>query len=90
MLMQNVEQFYGSGFLGLANAIIVQAIKDYQSALKKLQKNAKDKDAKYIIKDIKRFFHSEWYRSLGTFDGDYIIEMIEQGFKEKQEKRKSL
>ena len=35
----------------LANAIILQAVKDYRAAGKKLKRNPKNKDAKLMVED---------------------------------------
>ena len=38
----------------LANAIILQAVKDYRAAGKKLKRNPKNKDAKLMVEDCER------------------------------------
>ena len=50
----------------LANAIILQAVKDYRHAYSP-QKRA----------EIKRFFRSEWFRALTPLDGEKIITKLE-------------
>lgn len=49
----------------LANGIIVQACKDYRTALKW--------DNRQSIAEIERFFRSEWYKMLTSIDGEYLI-----------------
>lgn len=53
----------------LANAIIVQAVKDYRRVLKAPEKPGNMK----TIKDCERFFRSAWYKSLTAVDGKTII-----------------
>lgn len=48
-------------YTNLANAIIVQAAKDYTKALRRLKKFPHDKEARYIKQDCERFFRSGWF-----------------------------
>ena len=43
----------------LANAIVMQAVKDYRKALKNLRKNRNNKDALSEAMECEEFFHSE-------------------------------
>lgn len=45
----------------LANAIIVQAVKDYRDALNQLSLNPNDKAAQSEKKSIERFFRSDFF-----------------------------
>ena len=56
--MENIEL--------LANAIILQAVKDYRHTYS-LQTRA----------EIKRFFRSEWFRALTRLDGEMLITRLE-------------
>jgi hypothetical protein len=60
-------------YVKLANAIIIQAAKDYRSARKKLKKNQKNEEAKLMVEDLERFFRSDWYTALTTVGGEYLI-----------------
>lgn len=60
----------------LANAIILMAVKDYRWALNKLKKRPNYEQAKRIIKEVEKFFHSSWYRELTSVDGNFLIEKI--------------
>ena len=62
----------------LANAIVVQAAKDYRKAVKRRRKYPKDKDAQREIRDLRRFFHSGWYSMLTEVDGDRLIKDLER------------
>ena len=74
----------------LANAIIVQAVLDYKAVYKILQKNPKDRIALDQAKHIKRFFHSRWFRTLTSVDGEYLVRKIENEIEEGQERKKSV
>ena len=57
----------------LANAIILQAVKDYRMALKSLQANPRNRTAQAEKAEIERFFRSQWYSSLTDVDGEMLI-----------------
>ena len=69
--MQKIVE--GDPYTNLANAIIIQATKDYISALKKLKCNQRNKAALKEAMEIERFFHSSWYGALTLIDPDYLI-----------------
>ena len=60
----------------LANAIIVQAAKDYRQALRKQKKDPDNASALLCIEDVEQFFRSDWYRILTTVDGELLIREI--------------
>lgn len=60
----------------LANAIVVQAVSDYRAALQKVRKNPKNKDALDEALQIERFFRSQWYQTLTSVDGEYLIDRL--------------
>ena len=62
----------------LANAIILQAVKDYREARKKLNKRPKNEDAKLMISDCEAFFRSDWYRALTDVDGEMLIRKLRE------------
>jgi len=65
-----------NGYQELANAIILQACKDYRKALKTLKKFPEDKKAKSECTEIEKFFHSDFYGKLTQIDGDVLIEKM--------------
>lgn len=62
----------------LANAIILQAVTDYRTALKKIKRNPKNKDAIDEDLRIERFFRSGWYSQLTSVDGEYLIRRLRE------------
>ncbi len=62
----------------LANAIILQAVKDYRAAKKKLKKQPTKKDAEIMIKDTERFFRSDWFTALTNVDGEVILRKLRE------------
>lgn len=66
----------GNPYENLANAIIVKACEDYRVALKKIKHNPKNKDAIDEALSLERFFCSQWYQTLTSVDGDFLIRKL--------------
>lgn len=63
----------------LANAIVIQAIRDYHKALKQQEtfvNEAKIKQVKKEIKDLEDFFCSDWCRMLCGHSGPWLVQRI--------------
>ena len=58
------------GMDNLTNAIVAQAAKDYEDALRC--------DDESMIRECERFFRSRWYRMLTTVDGEYLISELQK------------
>ena len=67
-------------FTELKNAIVIQAVMDYRSALLTLSNKAsEEKDivqAKADIDSLEKFFYSDWYSQLTKVDPTYLLEKI--------------
>lgn len=74
-----------SCYQSLANAIILQAVKDYKAELHKLLKNPNSREAMGKAMDIERFFHSPWYAMLTNVAPDVIIDGVRKQIKEEAE-----
>lgn len=72
-----------SGYEQLANAIILQAVKDYRSALKRIKMNHANKAAMSDAMECERFFRSGWYSALTSVDGEYLINRLREEVKSK-------
>ena len=57
----------------LANAIILQAVKDYRMALKSLKFNSRNRTVQTDKAEIERFFRSQWYSTLTDVNGEMLI-----------------
>jgi hypothetical protein len=62
----------------LANAIIIQAVKDYRKAYRRLLRNPGNPDAASEVKRQEKFFHSGWYQTLTDADGGIILQKIQE------------
>ena len=63
----------------LANAIIMQAVKDYRAAKKKLKKQPTNKDAELMVLDTEKFFRSDWFTALTNVDGRVLLRKLQEG-----------
>ncbi len=62
----------------LANAIIMQAVKDYRAAKKKLKKQPTNKDAELMVLDTEKFFRSDWFTALTNVDGRVLLRKLQE------------
>jgi hypothetical protein len=57
----------------LANAIILQAVKDYRKALKHLANCPQDYITLSVKQGVERFFRSRWFEVLTSIDPEMLI-----------------
>lgn len=58
----------------VANAIVIQATKDYRNAL--AGKGYKNKSPEEVVRECEKFFRSDYYGRLTKIPGEYLIERI--------------
>lgn len=62
----------------LANAIIMQGVKDYRTALKALKHNPNSRSARDTKSEVERFFQSQWFSALTDISGSYLIRKLNE------------
>lgn len=62
----------------LANAIVLQAVKDWRSAVRTLKKRPWYDQAKRTRNECERFFRSIWFVELTGLDGRVILKKLKQ------------
>ena len=62
----------------LANAIILQAVKDYRDANKKLARGKTNKNAEADKNEVLRFFRSDWFGALTELDPEMLIRKLDE------------
>lgn len=67
-----------TNYENLANAIILQAVKDYRIAMRKLNRKPGNALAQAEIDSIERFFRSDWYKCLTDVDGELLIKKLKE------------
>ena len=67
-------RYAGSAYAELANAIVLQAFKDYRKTLFKLVQEPEEWKHRSSKKKLERFFHSKWYRTLTDLDPAILMQ----------------
>ena len=62
----------------LANAIVLQAVKNWRSAARTLKKRPRYDPAKQMKEECERFFRSDWFEALTDVDGRIILKKLKQ------------
>ena len=65
----------------LANAIILQAVKDFRAAYRRLKRFPNDRAAQSQVRDITKFFCSQYFSALTTLDGPSLLQKIIDEFR---------
>lgn len=87
--MGNPVVDYVDCYQNLANAIILQAVKDYKKVLRRLARNPQNQDAQREKKRLERFFFSQWYGVLTDLDPKLLISgVMKRMHMEEEERRK--
>lgn len=66
------------GYKELANAIIIQAVKDYRNAMDRLRFTPNDRAARYEKRTLEKFFCSDWFTILTDLDGEVLLEKLKK------------
>ena len=67
---------YDENYQELANAIILQAVKDFRFAYRRLRRFPHDRRAQSVVQDITKFFCSDYFGVLTTLDGPALLHRI--------------
>ena len=67
-----------SSYERLANAIILQAVKDWRAARRKLKRKPQNESARIELEGCERFFRSDWFTTLTNVDGEFIIQKLHE------------
>ena len=57
----------------LANAIILQAVKDFKPAYRRLKNHPNDRLAQDTVREITKFFCSQYFEALSDLDGPALL-----------------
>ncbi|MDD3415966.1 MAG: hypothetical protein PHY47_18510 [Lachnospiraceae bacterium] len=79
--MQVQRTINEEGFYNLAEAIILQAVKDYRYALRTLKKYTYSLESNKVKSNVERFFRSKWYSELTNIDGKILIKKLREEVK---------
>ncbi|OFV69203.1 hypothetical protein [Acetobacterium wieringae] len=63
-------------YIELGNAIILQAVKDYRRALKKLEKFPEDYMARRTKREVERFFRGSFFSAITNLHPEVLIKKL--------------
>jgi len=67
-----------TNYENLANAIVLQAVKDYRKTLRTLSLNPHNRSAQYERRSIEQFFRSGWFGVLTRLDPELLIRKLNE------------
>lgn len=62
----------------LGNAVVLQAVKDYRDAVKKLSRGRKNAAAEDTKRECERFFKSSNFNTFTSLDGNVLLSQLEK------------
>ena len=74
---------YEENYEKLANAIILQAVKDFRPAYRRVKKYPNDSTAQRTVREITGFFCSQYFKALTDLDGPALLHQIMREIDEK-------
>lgn len=74
---------YEDNYEKLANAIILQAVKDFKPAYRRLKRFPNDRIAQDTVREITKFFCSDYFCALTDLDGPALLNRIIRELDEK-------
>ena len=78
---------YEENYQALANAVILQAVKDFKPAYRRLKRHPNDKLAQDTVREITKFFCSDYLCALSDLDGPALLNRIIREMDEKHGKK---
>ncbi len=78
---------YEENYQALANAVILQAVKDFKPAYRRLKRHPNDKLAQDTVREITKFFCSDYFCALSDLDGPALLNRIIREMDEKHGKK---
>ena len=67
----------------LARAVIVQAVKDFKPAYRRLKRHPNDKVAQNQVRELTKFFCSDYFATLTDLDGPVLLNRVMREMDEK-------
>lgn len=71
------------GYKRLAAAIILQAVKDFKPAYRRLKRYPNDRAAQNTVREITKFFCSDYFCLLSDLDGPSLLNRLMRELDEK-------
>lgn len=65
-------------YQALGNAVVLQAVKDYRDAVKKLSRGKKNEKATQMKAECEKFFKSGYFNVFTELDGKALLSQLEK------------
>ena len=78
-----MQDYETSFYQEVANAIVIQATKDYRNAL--AGRVYKSKSPEEVVRECEEFFRSDYYSRLTKVSGEYLIEQLRKEVKDERQ-----
>ena len=78
-----MQDYETSFYQEVANAIVIQATKDYRNAL--AGRGYKSKSPEEVVRECEEFFRSDYYSRLTKVSGEYLIEQLRKEVKDERQ-----
>ena len=75
---------YEENYQELARAVILQAVKDFRPAYRRLKRYPDDRQAQKTVREITRFFCSQYFEGLTDLDGPALLHRVIKEIDEKE------
>lgn len=74
------ERIGGELYEKLANAIILQAVKDWRTAYRACRRSYRDTVSRNHMYECESFFRSNWFKTLtnGNIDGKWLVQALKK------------
>lgn len=69
-------------YQALGNAVVLQAVKDYRDAVKKLSRGKKNSAAEDTKRECERYFRSGHFNIFSSLDGKALLSMLQKEVQE--------
>lgn len=88
MVKSKDEHIGGEPYEKLANAIILQAVKDWRTAYRACRRSYRDTVSRNHMYECESFFRSNWFKTLtnGNIDGKKLVQALKEQEDEKWNK----
>ena len=68
-----------NGYENVANAIVIQAAKDFRRNIMILKNDPENEKASVDKQGIEKFFRSSWFQIISKANPDYILDRLKRG-----------
>ena len=72
-----------NNYEAFGNAVVLQAVKDYRNAGKRLRRHPEDKQALHEMVELEKFFLGPTFNIFTSIDGSYLVDKLRKELQER-------